>query len=112
MPDGSFYPMIQKEAPMQYTPSPIDTSDIRLPDELLELCERLAEHSHDVWGKARIEQGWTFGPERNDQLKQTPCLVPYSELPESEKDFDRNAAMEVLKSIVKLGFCITKGSTD
>lgn len=87
-----------------YTPTPIDTSDIELSPEISELCEKLAANTHDVWAKGRIEQGWTYGPVRDDAKKETPCLVPYDELPESEKDYDRNTAIETLKLIIKLGF--------
>lgn len=93
---------------MNYTPKPIDTDDVVLSDELLELSEKLAENTHDVWAAGRVSQGWTYGEERNDEKKTTPCLVPYSELPESEKDYDRNTALQTLKLIQKLGFKITK----
>lgn len=89
-----------------YEPKPIDTSDVILSDDLLELTEKIAENVHDVWAIGRIEQGWTYGTERNDELKTTPCLVPYSELPDSEKEYDRNTALETLKLIVKLGYKI------
>ena len=87
-----------------YKPNPIDTSDVVLSAELLELTEKIAENVHDVWAVGRLEQGWTYGKERNDELKTTPCLVPYSELPESEKEYDRNTALETLKLIIKLGY--------
>lgn len=87
-----------------YKPDPIDTSDLVLSAELLELTEKIAENVHDVWAVGRLEQGWTYGKERNDELKTTPCLVPYSELPESEKEYDRNTALETLKLIIKLGY--------
>ncbi len=93
---------------MNYTPKPIDTDDVVLSDELLELSEKLAENTHDVWAAGRVSQGWIYGEERNDEKKTTPCLVPYSELPESEKDYDRNTALQTLKLIQKLGFKITK----
>lgn len=90
-----------------YEPKPIDTSDVILSDDLLELTEKIAENVHDVWAIGRIEQGWTYGPERNDKLKITPCLVPYSKLSDSEKEYDRNTALETLKLIVKLGYKIS-----
>ncbi len=89
-----------------YTPQPLDTSDVRLPNELEELVENMAKNVHEVWAQGRIEQGWTYGEERNDALKQHPCLVPYEDLPESEKEYDRNTAVSTLKLILKLGFTI------
>ena len=90
----------------KYTPKPIDTSDIQLPEELNELAEQLAKDGHDVWAQARMEQGWTYGEKRDDQLRKHPCLVPYEELPESEKLYDRNTSQQTLKLIMKLGFRI------
>ena len=92
----------------QYTPTPIDTSDVNLDDELKQLVEQLARNVHDNWAVGRINEGWTYGPERNDTLKQNPCLVDYNDLPESEKEYDRNTAMETLKLILKLGWKIEK----
>lgn len=93
---------------MEYKPQPVDTSDVKLTDELNILVEQMAENVHDIWAQSRMEQGWTYGPERNDELKHHPCLVPYGELPEVEKDYDRNTAVETLKLILKLGFRIEK----
>lgn len=91
-----------------YTPQPVNTDGINLPDELLQLTEKIATNVHDVWAIGRIKQGWTYGEVRNDELKQTPCLLPYDELPDSEKAYDRNTALETLKLIVALGYKITK----
>lgn len=91
-----------------YVPQPIDTSDVRLPEDLDELVERLAENVHEVWAQSRMDQGWAYGPERNDVLKHHPCLVPYDELPEVEKAYDRDTALGTLRFIAKSGFKITK----
>ena len=91
-----------------YVPQPIDTSDVRLPEELNELVEMMAKNVHEVWAQSRISQGWTYGPERNDALKHHPCLVPYEDLPEVEKAYDRDTALGTLKLICRLGFTITK----
>lgn len=90
----------------EYTPQPIEIEDVRLPAELDELTERLAKNVHEVWAKNRIDDGWTYGAERNDEMKQHPCLLPYEELPESEREYDRNTAVGTLKLILKLGFKI------
>jgi ryanodine receptor 2 len=92
----------------RYVPQPMDTRDVQLPEELNELVERMAKNVHEVWAQSRMEQGWTYGSERNDQLKQHPCLVAYEELPEVEKAYDRDTAVGTLKLILKLGFNITK----
>lgn len=91
-----------------YIPQPVDTGDVQLSDELMSLAERMAKNVHEVWAKNRISQGWTYGSSRNDELRRHPCLVPYEDLSEEEKAYDRNTAMETLKFISKLGFNIEK----
>ena len=91
-----------------YNPKPINTDDVKLNEELLKLTEKLAENTHEVWAAGRISEGWSYGEKRDDINKQTPCLVPYEELDESEKEYDRKTAMETLKLIMKLGYKITK----
>jgi len=91
-----------------YKPEPIDTKNVSLPEELLELTEKIAENVHEIWAVCRISDGWTYGETRDDAKKTTPCLVPYPELPEYEKDYDRNTALETLKLIVALGYRIEK----
>lgn len=89
-------------------PQPVDTSDVRLPEELDALVEQMAKNVHEVWAQNRIEQGWTYGEERDDALKHHPCLVPYEDLPEIEKAYDRDTALSTLKLISKLGFSIVR----
>ena len=93
----------------QYRPAPIDVAHVVLPAELLELREQLAENAHEVWAARRMTDGWTCGPQRDDARKTHPCLVPYDQLTDSEKEYDRILAMETLKTISALGFRITKG---
>ena len=90
----------------KYVPQPIDTADVRLPDELEQLVEQMSKNVHEVWAETRIKQGWTYGEQRNDELKTHPCLVPYEDLPEEEKEYDRNTSIGTLKLIMKLGFKI------
>ena len=91
-----------------YIPTPLDTSNIELPAEFIELRERIAEHVHDVWAQGRIAQGWVLGPERDDDKKHHPNLVPYQDLPESEKDVDRKTAMETLKVAMLTGWTLSR----
>ena len=91
-----------------YIPKPIDTSNIKLSEDLLALTEKIAENVHDVWAAGRIKEGWKYGPVRDDLKKETPCLIPYSELPESEKEYDRNTALETVKTIISLGYSIKR----
>ena len=91
-----------------YVPKPINTSKIVLPEELVNLTDKIAENAHDVWAAGRIAEGWTYGEKRDSEKKTNPCLVPYNELLESEKAYDRNTAIETLKLIISIGYKITK----
>ena len=97
-----------KENKLDYIPEPMDLSLVDLPESLIQLSERIAENVHEVWAKARIDDGWTYGEKRADIPTQHPYLVPYDELPEEEKEYDRNTAMNTIKMVKKLGFRIEK----
>jgi hypothetical protein len=92
----------------QYTPKPIDVSDVELHEDVSELREVIAENAHEIWAMQRQSEGWTFGPERNDTLKQTPNMVPYRELPEIEKEYDRIMAINTIKLLKKAGYDLIK----
>lgn len=91
-----------------YIPKPINVDDISLPTELIELREAIAENTHEVWAAGRLKDGWTYGPERDDKLKKHPDLIPYDELTEGEKQFDRDTAENAIKLVIKLGFDLVK----
>lgn len=93
---------------MNYQPHPLDTSHVRLDTTLQLLVERLAENNHDVWAQQRIRDGWSYGPQRDDDTKTHPDLVPYAELSEAEKEYDRNSVRSTIEAILALGFAIEK----
>lgn len=92
----------------KYIPKPLDTSSVSLPEELLPLVEDLAKNVHEVFVQNRIKEGWKYGPVRDDIKKENPTMVPYEDLPESEKDYDRATSQETLKFILSKGFHISK----
>jgi hypothetical protein len=89
---------------MGYQPTPINTSHVELNESLFQLTERLAEHTHDVWAQQRIADGWRWGAQRDDDQREHPCLVPYDQLPESEKEYDRQTAMGTIRALLALGW--------
>ena len=91
-----------------YVPNPLDTTGVQLPSDLEQLVEKMALNVHEVWAAGRIADGWTWGPVRDDAQKHHPCLVPYDELSEGEKEYDRHTAVETLKLILSLGYRIEK----
>jgi hypothetical protein len=97
---------------MAYKPAPRDTSSVRLPPDLAALTELLARNTHENWARRRMAEGWSFGPERDDRKKTHPSLVPYEDLPESEKEYDRATAMETVKTILALGYRIEKAGSS
>ncbi|HEY7422975.1 MAG TPA: RyR domain-containing protein, partial [Gemmataceae bacterium] len=91
---------------MNYVPKPVETSAVILPDDLRELTERLAENAHDVWARRKIADGWAWGPTVDAANKKHPDLIPYEQLPEDKKEYDRDAAVETIKAILSLGYTI------
>lgn len=92
-----------------YIPKPINTTDVSLPTDLKVLAEEIAKNVHEVWSEGRMNDGWTYGPTRDDATRKHPCLVPYEALTEEEKEYDRRTSEETIKLILKLGFKISKG---
>ena len=92
---------------MTYIPRPLDTDHIVLDPSLTRLVEHLAEHVHDLWAEARLADGWTYGLRRDDDKKTHPGLVPYAELTEAEKAYDRATALGTLRAILALGYRIS-----
>jgi hypothetical protein len=90
-----------------YVPHPIDTSQVSI-EHLQPLLEDLAKNAHEMWSQKRLEDGWVYGPKRDDDKKTHPSLVPYEQLSESEKSYDRALVNEALKSILSLGYKIEK----
>ena len=92
----------------KYIPNPVNIDDLALDGNFEEIIEAIAKNIHERWSFNRMSEGWVYGPVRDDSKKETPCLVPYEELPEIEKEYDRNTAKTTLKSIIALGYKITK----
>ena len=89
-----------------YSPRPVDVADVALPASLNPFLEALAENVHETWAKGRMDAGWQYGQVRDEANKRQPCLVPYCDLSETEKDYDRHTAISTLKFICKMGFKI------
>lgn len=96
---------------MAYKPKPLDTSHVQLDASLTDLTKRLAENTHEIWAQQRISEGWRFGPHRNDATKEHPSLVPYDQLPEPEREYDRRTALEAIKMLLVLGYKIESPSS-
>ena len=91
-----------------YHPKLIDLKHVDLPEGFNELREAIAENAHDMWAMERQSEGWTYGLKRNDSKLETPDMVPYGNLPESEKEYDRIMAEDTLRLLIALGYKIEK----
>lgn len=92
-----------------YVPQPIDVSDVVLPREIKELTEYIAENTHEEWARVRIKAGWAYAPKNNKRMKLNKNLIPYCELLDCEKEYDRKMAMHTLRVLYKLGYSIERG---
>ncbi|MBO4416946.1 MAG: Ryanodine receptor Ryr [Bacteroidales bacterium] len=90
----------------RYIPAPVDTSDVALPSSLLDLTEVISRNTHEVWARKRIDEGWRYGAQRDEENKLHPNLIPYEELSEEDKEYDRLTAMNAIRLMVKLGYSI------
>ena len=105
------YLVYASAAGLEYIPHPIDVSDVELDDDLMELTEAIAENAHEVWAYKRRTEGWRYGPQRDDVLLHHPDMVPYCELTEGEKYYDRDMALNTIRLVKKLGFNISRRYT-
>jgi len=87
-----------------YTPKPVLMEKSELSSEIQELIEKLAENAHDIWAEGKIRNGWEFGEELDKDTKKHPNLVPYSELSEQDKDYDREMVIGTISYLVKNNF--------
>ncbi len=91
---------------MTYAPKPFDTSTVRLPESIGPLVEIMAENAHETWAQLRIAEGWRYGPSRDDAAQTHPDLVPYADLPDAEREYDRQLAISTLKLLLGRGYTI------
>ncbi|GAB6416351.1 RyR domain-containing protein [Bacillus luti] len=93
---------------MAYKPKAIDTSNVEIPKDIQELTELISKNTHEVWANQRLQEGWRYGEKRDEDKKEHPCLIPYEELSEIEKNYDRRTSLETIKVILALGYEIKK----
>ena len=91
-----------------YNPEPVDASHVSLSPEFDDILEIIANNVHDTWAQQRIREGWRWGPRKDDQEKTTPLLVPYEELPEEEREYDRMTARQTIKQLMLHGYRIVR----
>jgi hypothetical protein len=70
--------------------------------------ERMAELEHGRWNVERLRNGWRSGKPRDDEKKIHDCLVPWSELPENIRDYDRHGVSAFPEILAKAGLEISR----
>ena len=65
--------------------------------------EELSRAEHDRWMAAKLVQGWTYGPERDDARRIHPDIVPYDALTEAIKDLDREQVRIMTRLLAATG---------
>uniref|UniRef100_A0A336KLC6 CSON012070 protein n=1 Tax=Culicoides sonorensis TaxID=179676 RepID=A0A336KLC6_CULSO len=87
-----------------YKPAPLDLSAVTLNPKMEELVDQLAENTHNLWAKERIQQGWTYGLEEDSDNFRSPHLVPYSKVDEAIKKANRDTASETVRTLLVYGY--------
>lgn len=91
-----------------YNPKPIDTSDVKLSNEISELIEDLSKNIHEVWAYQKVKDGWVYAPETDEEKKTHRCITQYENLSEKDKQYDRNTVTQTIKTLLYMGYKITK----
>ncbi len=94
--------------PNTYYPQPDNLDDIELSESMKALAEKMASKLHDAWAIERESEGWTWGQKRDDSKLLSPDLIPYEQLPETEKRYDYIMAESTIKQLISLGYKIEK----
>ena len=82
--------------PWEMTPKIIKESAIQGIKELSRRPELTPQEMHENWFQYKLNEGWTYGVEKDIAAKVHPCMLPYDDLPEHEKVKDK-----LFHSIVK-----------
>jgi hypothetical protein len=73
-----------------------------------EEVERLAEMEHGRWNVERLLEGWRYGPKKDVDQKVSPYLLPWSQLSEEVKGWDRNTVRELPKLLAMIEYEVFK----
>ncbi|XP_046677460.1 LOW QUALITY PROTEIN: ryanodine receptor-like [Homalodisca vitripennis] len=87
-----------------YKPAPLDLSAITLNPKMEELVDQLAENTHNLWAKERIQQHWTYGLNEDPDMLRSPHLVPYNKVDEAIKKANRDTASETVRTLLVYGY--------
>lgn len=69
-----------------------------------EEVEKLAEEEHQRWVSLKFADNWKPGPVTDKSRKVHQCLVPWGELPESEREKDRSLVRKIPALLAKVGY--------
>nr|QCQ29110.1 ryanodine receptor [Spodoptera frugiperda] len=87
-----------------YKPAPLDLSAVTLTPKMDELVDQLAENTHNLWARERIQQGWTYGLNEDPDMHRSPHLVPYPKVDDAIKKANRDTASETVRTLLVYGY--------
>lgn len=102
----------EKQYEYEYSPNPIDVSNVTLSADLEELIDTIAENAHNVWAVKKFQEvpNIKYAPlDENGNEKSgqhSHFLLPYSELPDKDKEFDLDMATQTIKLLKRIGYRI------
>nr|XP_049707621.1 ryanodine receptor isoform X34 [Helicoverpa armigera] len=89
-----------------YKPAPLDLSAVTLTPKMDELVDQLAENTHNLWARERIQQGWTYGLNEDSDMHRSPHLVPYPKVDDAIKKANRDTASETVRTLLVYGYML------
>ncbi|MCP9259463.1 Ryanodine receptor 44F [Dirofilaria immitis] len=97
-------PSILRQNTEPFVPVLVDISNVVLPEFAMEIHEKLAENLHELWAMRKIELGWSYGEVRDQKTRRHPCLTSFQQLPQNEKTYNINLAIDTMKTIEALRY--------
>ncbi|XP_064091940.1 ryanodine receptor-like isoform X22 [Macrobrachium nipponense] len=95
-----------------YKPAPLDLSQVSLTSKLEELTYQLAENTHNIWARERIQQGWTYGLNEDPDMHRSPHLVSYANVDEAIKKANMDTASETIRTLLVYGYILEAPTGD
>ncbi len=70
------------------------------------LLDELARDEHDRWMAAKTAAGWAYGPHTDELARRHDALLPWDDLPESQKDKDRALVIGIPAILSRCGYAV------
>ncbi|KAL4238125.1 Ryanodine receptor 2 [Mactra antiquata] len=104
--DDNWFDRAIAEAEGTYIPNPVDTGRVHLNQSVENACHKFAEHFHDNWALKKIDEGWTYGNNFDDDRKHHPTIRPFHMLGDREKSKYIQPVQDSVKSMFAWGWSL------